>query len=936
MNGHKANITAMPILSLKTGILSTLLLTGIFILSACGGGAGTEQLPQQSNQNSVTVIDIYNGAPERDDAVRAFKTTVYDGLRLTDRCGGCHTSTSNTEQTPYFMQRDDVNAAYDIAMGNTGGAVLINLSDPASSRLVTKVLSGAGPQGHNCWLETKEACAFYITNRIQNMVSVAAGGSTREIPLTAPQDHEIEVFRTWPDTPPPEFATLHNILRANCSNCHVPNASPQGSPLFAVDDMTTAYNELRVNGKVVLGNTVESRAQSRIVVRPRDEDHVCWDTDGDGDLDCAQSAQIILDAINLFVGAIPDPNAGGNNLLANIITSKALTMADAILASGGDRYEANQIALYEFKTGAGRDIVDVSASSPGVDLRLLGTEGTDYRWLGNFGIEFLGPNGKAVANPATVDKFYREIAPTGEYSIETWVVPNNVVQENAAIVSYSSGSENRNFGLEQNMYNYTFFNRLTVAGNATITGSPALQTPDTPETAQAALQHVVITYNNAGGRKIYVNGRLNGATETEPAGNLADWNPNYQFVLGNSDANDRPWRGALRLVAVHNRELTLSQIRQNFDVGVGEKFYLLFPLRQRDPDTTDNITTEPPLAGIPDSCHIKFSFMQYDGFSYLFGQPTFICLDPAVTPADVDGIRIKGIWLGINGGFPNAGQAFQVLDQTISAATYTSTEGQLLSSIGTTIELQNGPLGTDVLAPDQFFLGFEIIAANTTPTADIPDPAASLPAPAPPADPAPHSDIGLRTFDEINASMAQMTGIPATNTAVKAVFDQYIQQLPSVEAIDTFLSSHQMAVAQLALQYCNQLVIADIGAGNASNGLFTGTFIDYDQTLNTSTLRTEVVDKFMQMFMSYDTTATPSTLTTQPDVADVRSYLVNSGNLNFTDDRTSPTNQWSGTWSSTTTFNSLMETLVNRGTTTDKVVTATCGAVLGSAITLVQ
>ena len=930
MNGHKANITAKPKLNYRVGLLGTLLLTSLFTLGACGGGAGTEQLPQQSNQSNSTSVDIYNGTPERDDQVRAFKTTVYDGLRLTERCGGCHTSTSNTSQAPYFMQRDDVNVAYDTAMGNLGGAVLINTTDPASSRLVTKMANDPKPEGHHCWLETKEACAFFITNRIQNMVSVAQGNNSREIPLTAPQDHEIEVFRAWPDTPPAQFATLHNILRTNCATCHVPNAATQGSPLFAVADMTTAYNELRVNGKVVLGDTVESRAQSRIVVRPRDEDHVCWDTDNDGDVDCPESAQAILDAINLFVGAIPDPNAGGNNILTNLVTSKALTMADALLASGGNRYEANQIALYEFKTGAGRDIVDVSASSPGVDLRLLGTEGVDYRWLGNFGVEFLGPNGKAVANPATVDKFYREIAPTGEYSIEAWVVPNNVVQENAAIVSYASGSDNRNFGLEQNMYNYTFYNRLTVSGAVTATGEPAIQTPDDPETAQAALQHVVITYNTSGGRKIYVNGRLNGATESEADGNLSDWNPNYQFILGNSDANDKPWRGAIRLVAVHNRELTPAQIRQNFDVGVGEKFYMLFPLREKDPDTTDNVTTEPPLAGVPASCHVKFEFMQYDGFSYLFTNPDLICLDSADSPA---GIQVKGMWLGINGSFPNAGQAYQNLnvndpaDGTTTVAVNTATNSVTLSNVGTIIELKNGPLGTSTLAPDQFFLGFDIIGAADTVDTYLPDPAASLPPPAAPADPAPSSDIGLRTFDEINLSMSAMTGIAPTNTAIRNVFNQYIQQLPGVEAIDAFLPAHQMAVAQLALQYCNQMVLADIGTGNASNGLFTGSFNDYDTTLSSAALRTEVVDKFMQMFMNYDTTATTPALLTQPDIADVRSYLTDSGSITFSDNRP---------WSASTNFNSLMQTLVSRGTSTDKVVTATCGAVLGSAVTLVQ
>ena len=38
------------------------------------------------------------------------------------------------------------------------------------------------------------------------------------------------------------------------------------------------------------------------------------------------------------------------------------------------------------------------------------------------------------------------------------------------------------------------------------------------------------------------------------------------------------------------------------------------------------------------------------------------------------------------------------------------------------------------------------------------------------------------------------------------MYDDYIQQLPTVEAIDAFLPSHQMAIAQLVLTSCSVLV----------------------------------------------------------------------------------------------------------------------------------
>jgi len=59
-----------------------------------------------------------------------------------------------------------------------------------------------------------------------------------------------------------------------------------------------------------------------------------------------------------------------------------------------------------------------------------------------------------------------------------------------------------------------------------------------------------------------------------------------------------------------------------------------------------------------------------------------------------------------------------------------------------------------------------------------------------------------------------MTGIPVTNTAVNSVFQQYRQQLPAVENIDAFLSSHQMAIAQLALTSCSERVDFDSDLNN--------------------------------------------------------------------------------------------------------------------------
>ena len=123
------------------------------------------------------------------------------------------------------------------------------------------------------------------------------------------------------------------------------------------------------------------------------------------------------------------------------------------------------------------------------------------------------------------------------------------------IVSYSAGLTQRNFNLGQTMYNYDFFNRSDKTdGN----GNPQLSTPDAAEVLQASLQHVVATFDPATGRKIYVNGVLVASNDPAPGGSLNDWDDTFAFVLGNEVSGNADWAGVIRLVAIHNRALTLS------------------------------------------------------------------------------------------------------------------------------------------------------------------------------------------------------------------------------------------------------------------------------------------------------------------------------------------------------------------------------------------
>jgi len=55
-------------------------------------------------------------------------------------------------------------------------------------------------------------------------------------------------------------------------------------------------------------------------------------------------------------------------------------------------------------------------------------------------------------------------------------------------------------------------------------------------------------------------------------------------------------------------------------------------------------------------------------------------------------------------------------------------------------------------------------------------------------------------------TMAAVTGVSPLDPGVQGTYSTIRQSLPTVETIEAFLSSHQVAIAQLAIEYCNALI----------------------------------------------------------------------------------------------------------------------------------
>ncbi len=724
-------ITAPEMRSLRSLLIMPLLA----ILAACSGGSGSGTQVFE-NLNSTSTTANYTGPAPSTADVQSFKLEVWDNLVAENRCGGCH---GTGGQAPNFVRNDDINLAYNAAVGIT------DFDIPTNSRIVQKVGGG-----HNCWLESNIACADIVGAYISAWVSQSTGGGASVVVLTPPPLKDVGSSKTFPLASANFVSTVYPVLTTYCAGCHSEDSQNRQQPYFSSSDVDAAY--AAAQSKIDLDNP----ANSRLVLRLRNEFHNCWD-------DCAANADTMEAAITAFSGGIalttPDPA---------LVISKALKLVDGVVASSGGRHEANVIASYQFKTGSGNTAFDTSGVNPAVDLNLIG----NVEWVGGWGIRI--SDGKAQGSTTASRKLYDQITSAGEYSVEAWVAPGNVTQEGpAGIVSYSGGTTVRNFTLGQTQYNYDYLNRSTASdGN----GDPMLSTADADERLQATLQHVVVTFDPVNGRRIYVNGEYTGDVDEAGGGTLVDWDDTFALVLGNEVSSDRSWLGVIRMVAIHNRALTPEQVLQNFDVGVGEKYFLLFSVAH--------------LVDMPQS-YVVFEVSQFDSYSYLFNAPFFISLDGTAQPGN---IAIKGLRLGINGRELDVGQAYRNIDTAITNASY-SASGQPLSAMGTVVGLEKGP------ESDEFFITFEQLGSHSN---VVIEPVSPLPPP--PADLPEQSDIGLRTFEEINATMARVTTVPITQVEVRATYERVRQQLPTVENIEGFLSSHQMGITQLAIEYCNALV----------------------------------------------------------------------------------------------------------------------------------
>ena len=760
---HSRMSSAMDNLLARRALAVAAAAATLAVLAACSSSGGA---PTTVNQQTTTVTtQQYTGPPAQNADIQAFQVNLWQNIIPSNRCGGCH---HQGGQSPMFARSDDVNQAYQAALP------LVNLTNPSQSTLVLKVGGG-----HNCWVADPSACAATMLQWIQNWLGAGATSSASVV-LTAPPVQAAGGGKQFPADPtvgnPSYQASVYPLLTRFCSGCHNPSSASPQQPYFAdPNNIDAAY--VAAQPKINLAQPNQSRFYERLA----NEFHHCWPTaSSNGAPDCPGSAAAMLAQITAFANGIPitpiDPT---------LVVSNAVSLTQGTIASSGSRFQGSMIAQYMFETGQGSTAYDTSGVTPEADLTLSG----NVSWVGGWGLSF-AMGSSAQASTSASAKFANMIQGSGEYSIEAWVAPADVAQTNAWIVSYSGSNTTRNVTLGQATEQYEGFTRSSVTDT---NGMPALVTTTANGAAQAALQHVVLTYDPVNGQKIYVNGIFTGDADPSKGGSFANWDSSFALVLGNETSGQRQWQGVIKMVTIYNTALTQAQITQNFNAGVGQKYYLLFGVSS--------------LTGVNQS-YIMFTASEYDNYSYLFYRPTFISLDPSATiPAN---LTVAGLRIGVNGLLAPAGQSFAKLQTTIGGASYNPSTGQQLSPLGTVIPVSLGP------ANDLFFLSFDQLGSSTHTFVDP----AGIPTP-PVPDNTPVPDYGIATYERINNTLSRLTGVATTDQVVQTLYLSAQQAMPATPLISAFVSSEQTAISGLANAYCGELM-----ASASLRDAFFGTGLD--------------------------------------------------------------------------------------------------------------
>jgi hypothetical protein len=163
-----------------------------------------------------------------------------------------------------------------------------------------------------------------------------------------------------------------------------------------------------------------------------------------------------------------------------------------------------------------------------------------------------------------------------------------------------------------------------------------------------------------------------------------------------------------------------------------------------------------------------------------------------------------------------------------------------------------------------------------------------------------------------------VTLVDPTTPAVDMTFQELRQSLPAVEGLNTFLSSHQVAIAQLAIQYCDAMIGTAASPGANLGTLFPA--FNWNNGNEFAANRDAFVNPLIDRIMG-------TNIGSQPVRAEVYEELAS-----YQD----PTSAVSPEGESLDRPDNLVDRLLAGGSDTRSIGKGVCAAMLGNAVTLIQ
>lgn len=229
------------------------------------------------------------------------------------------------------------------------------------------------------------------------------------------------------------------------------------------------------------------------------------------------------------------------------------------------------VALYEFKEGSGMDVKDTSGQSPPADLKILDLAGVEWM-LGalqfkSFKSNVVTPTEAQNAIPRIVDACNESNA----FSVEAWIKPSKVTEQDDRVVAFESSLTERNFTLIQRnspQERFSLFNATKKKDNKSFSFSFESK----EKTIRLdELQHVVAVFSLKEKKGVfYVDDNEQKVQSIPDDVALLSWLTNGKITLGNSTGQTGTayaWEGEMHLVAIYCKALSKEEVQQNFIAG---------------------------------------------------------------------------------------------------------------------------------------------------------------------------------------------------------------------------------------------------------------------------------------------------------------------------------------------------------------------------------